>query len=1800
MALPHSACCEAPARGGVLEVVGRRFPAGKAGLEALNGRWLRCPYAHEGRECFSKSAPHLNGEGQGEALFLYFRSLEKRWVVSRQISPRGPLLAASVGEERGGAWVRPTSWVQDVRIWASEVTAEGGHLRCGVVVGGCSTVEGSSPSSLDNGTYLLQVPSYRYDKEEGVYWLGSHSFTERATRPEQIPLEERRYVLTSPLLDPTTNLPLRRHLSYKPEANRWEISPLCDGWEPSTCVSVTERLEGGWCRRVLALGGEGEFHNGRYARGGKRAQGGEADGSGSEVEEAEEGEGEEQEEEGEEAESAFVSPPAWNESSHEFALLGSDRIKLLSLDRERMAATLHPHLTSLLRNNRVELGESLASVNASHAEVLSLLTGHPRTRKSASSILGGEFFLTGDSIFKLHAIHARVACGLPVVLSGECGCGKTFALRYLSEWVGAELLVLNVHGGTREEEIYAILQEAEERLSEKRGWEGEGSKVGEAREEEEEGSVGGELAIGGEGWGERLLREEGRRVFVFFDELNACAHVGLMAEAITRHSIGGKPLHPHLRIFAAINPYRRRAETSGSSGASSGLIFGLGGGAHDDMAGLVYRVHPIPRSLQQLTFDFGFLEPSQEAQYIRALLKRQLGSLRGKGMVVGKVDAMCALSLLLASQGVLRDFEAEPSVVSLRDAARTCELLGWFAMRILKRDGGAKPTPSPSPSPISPLAASLVLGLAFVYMYRLPSSQARASYWAALRQALAGTRSGFTQHRAAGPQLSAAWRVLAEADNGYGPDAKRSAAQALSLARDFDASGFQGFLQEGRFEAVLAQARRLVSKMEVEAGVAMNEALSENLFVSCVCVLNLLPLFIVGKPGTSKTLAMQDSNCHPHHHLPHLQVLSNNLQGSRSPHPFWRDFPAIHVFPYQCSPMSASDAIQRQFDIACRFQLHATSIVSVLLLDEVGLAEHSPDMPLKVLHAMLVKPPVAIVGLSNWALDSAKMNRAICIRRTEPTPVELELTANSIAGGLRGLRPSPPQRGVNGGGGSEAHGWLQAVCHAYHTVYSSQQRRAFLGMRDLYACVKKVSASCRGGGLSPQEEADLVEEAIKRNFGGKESELHRVLVAFHGHRLSSFDPHGLTQGMGVVQVTGRLEASATYDERLELSLGEVGESCVVRRGAVVLSVDHGHGCVVEGEVEWERPCDLIQPGDVLIAVECIGPADSLQQEAKGAPIPLAPSARGEGSHSWREDVDSVFTANKALRRLGKNKFSLTLLRREDCIGEVSRVRSALLALASISTQTEKGRAVTTTSKAEWRAATSRLTEETLVTAGLSSQEAQRAQQPRIFALKVRELESNFHGETTRFSWATHHTWRRSGRSTGWQIEEAIAERERQARLAVMIASRSGGEERLAAEKRKAEAEALRAKESRAQQASRKRQEELYAKQAAIAGISTAPAVSSSQPPSQEEPLPLVEGEEGELYAADTRVTLGGRLVDEIELRRCVERGEVSDPITGRIVLPENFANEEGGVDELAYELARRRVGLPARSGMEDVVVYDDPSTRRPVVPESFTRGVVVRGEDGEEMRRELDPQAYELARRRVGLPGRKWVGEGEGSMVMVPRLGKRVPEASLTRVVIGTGGARMSLLQRHTLYGPSAVPTPCAWRALFGVCARLDCQACDHGALVPPRWVSTARGAGCVRPPTWYFMREGFSFPVRSLQLVRDALADRNSRNLMLLTRHAAALRLLFDSGMVDEGRAEVLFGSRFPDDVSELQLVRQVNRVKVAMGEGSTVVLVNHDNIYEALYDVLNQRYLLKRDPTSGRTKRYLRGGGGRAEPGA
>ena len=61
------------------------------------------------------------------------------------------------------------------------------------------------------------------------------------------------------------------------------------------------------------------------------------------------------------------------------------------------------------------------------------------------------------------------------------------------------------------------------------------------------------------------------------------------------------------------------------------------------------------------------------------------------------------------------------------------------------------------------------------------------------------------------------------------------------------------------------------------------------------------------------------------------------------------------MFSYQCSKYSTPESVIEVFSTAKEFQekQDVTRYVSVVVLDEVGLAEDAPSLPLKALHPLL-------------------------------------------------------------------------------------------------------------------------------------------------------------------------------------------------------------------------------------------------------------------------------------------------------------------------------------------------------------------------------------------------------------------------------------------------------------------------------------------------------------------------------------------------------------------------------------------------------------------------------------------------------------------------------------------------------------------------------------------------------------------------------------------------------------------------------------------------------------------------------
>ena len=126
-------------------------------------------------------------------------------------------------------------------------------------------------------------------------------------------------------------------------------------------------------------------------------------------------------------------------------------------------------------------------------------------------------------------------------------------------------IVLDVHGGTSEQDILDAFQRAEDALTGAQGDDGEGEDEGSEEEAEEKASRGS-----GDGGDEATSSTTRAEAFLFLDEMNACRHTGLIEEAICSRTLYGKPRAPPtshliLRLYTLSTTYVHRTKRLVSS-----------------------------------------------------------------------------------------------------------------------------------------------------------------------------------------------------------------------------------------------------------------------------------------------------------------------------------------------------------------------------------------------------------------------------------------------------------------------------------------------------------------------------------------------------------------------------------------------------------------------------------------------------------------------------------------------------------------------------------------------------------------------------------------------------------------------------------------------------------------------------------------------------------------------------------------------------------------------------------------------------------------------------------------------------------------------------------------------------------------------------------------------------------------------------------------------------------------------------------------------------------------------------------
>ena len=600
-------------------------------------------------------------------------------------------------------------------------------------------------------------------------------------------------------------------------------------------------------------------------------------------------------------------------------------------------------------------------------------------RENNDSLQSLDYALTPDNILKMVLIIQRIRAGIPVIVMGETGCGKTSLVRYLAKTCGVPFHVFNFHAGVGKEELACFVQNMEKEAA------------------------------------------NGKEVWVFLDEINTCDYLGTINEMICHRSIKGKPLPSNLVFIAACNPYRLRPPGKiTTAGLNEKTI-------SDELSRLVYCVHPLPETMIDFVWDYGSLSKKDERAYICRMVEG----------ITGNPNKLL-VDLLCTSQDYIRDVDKSPYCVSLRDVDRCIVLVKWFKKILQQRQ--QLPFSKIKESckyyqearRFSDRERSFVLALAHCFQSLLPTTNSRVRY----RKEIVGC---------------------------------------------FPNDGNVLF-SEFSFEAIVrAEQDDYLERMELPEGTAKNAALRENVFVMLVCILNRIPVFVVGKPGCSKSLSMQ--------------IIRSNLRGKDAKDSFLKSLPQLYVVSHQGSESSTSDGILKVFDKAKKYKEHNKSgdILPVVLLDEIGLAEVSKYNPLKVLHSLLepgdsIFPDVAVVGISNWALDAAKMNRAIHLSRPEPDVEDLFETGKSLREAGSGIielsrtRSGHPFSHV--AYPDDKH--LRCLAEAYHKYQLQQRYPNFHGLRDYYSLIKCLSTklNVEYTQVGSEEKTKEIQRALQRNFGG--------------------------------------------------------------------------------------------------------------------------------------------------------------------------------------------------------------------------------------------------------------------------------------------------------------------------------------------------------------------------------------------------------------------------------------------------------------------------------------------------------------------------------------------------------------------------------------------------------------------------------------------------------------------------------------------------------------------------------------------
>ena len=564
-----------------------------------------------------------------------------------------------------------------------------------------------------------------------------------------------------------------------------------------------------------------------------------------------------------------------------------------------------------------------------------------------------NYVFTSDNFTKMIFILMRIKSNVPVIMMGETGCGKTALIRKLSELMNNgetdKMKILNIHAGTSDQEIIDFINQ----------------KVIPASIQLTQTELEHKI----DNLNQNKIYFE-KKIWVFLDEINTCNSMGLISELMCKKSCQGEQIPRNIMFIGACNPYRKAEITKEEiAGLDVNLAYREKNNLNDQekekikknslntKGKLVYTVNPLPHSLLVYVFDFGNLSSKDEEKYINNMIQGPIDNINNKSipikpMYLDNIKKL-AKDLISESQNFIRK-NNDISSVSLREIRRFNIFLEFFYESLsFKKRNSEKLKESlelekeysiyQSLSETDLLIYSINLSIFICYYLRITNKALRDNLLKRLNKILTSN------------EIS---------------------------------KSYNNFLYMPNLEE-----KFIIKNINLDKGISKNRALLENIFSLFVTINNKVPIFIVGKPGCSKSLS--------------VQLINKAMKGNSSTNLLFKTLPKLIINSYQGSMGSTSKGVENVFKKARNILKNLSKKdkeknISMIFFDEMGLAEYSPNNPLKVIHSELEYDlnegdnKVAFVGISNWRLDASKMNRGIFISIPEPDEEDTKTTAFNI------------------------------------------------------------------------------------------------------------------------------------------------------------------------------------------------------------------------------------------------------------------------------------------------------------------------------------------------------------------------------------------------------------------------------------------------------------------------------------------------------------------------------------------------------------------------------------------------------------------------------------------------------------------------------------------------------------------------------------------------------------------------------------------------------------------------------------